>query len=79
MIFQVFKVQLERDKSILDLFSTMEDVYSFANDVEAIPSQLARFKDTAIKIMQQTVECCLFVQEYVGKGFGSTPTLNFML
>ena len=47
----------------------MEDVYSFVDIVQTIPSKLQLLEDIIAKILQQTVECAIFIREYTGHGF----------
>ncbi|KIK42463.1 hypothetical protein CY34DRAFT_804888 [Suillus luteus UH-Slu-Lm8-n1] len=47
----------------------MEDVYTFVDDVKSFPGRLASQEETIKKIMFQTIECMLFIQEYSGHGF----------
>jgi hypothetical protein len=47
----------------------MEDVYTFVDDVKNFPSRLASQEEVIKKIMFQTIECMLFIQEYSGHGF----------
>ena len=47
----------------------MEDVYTFVDDVKSFPSRLSSLEETIKKILFQTIECSLFIQEYSGRGF----------
>lgn len=47
----------------------MEDVYAFVDDVKNIPSRLSSLEEIIKKILFQTIECSLFIQEYTGRGF----------
>jgi hypothetical protein len=47
----------------------MKDVYSFVDIVQSIPSKLQLLEDIIAKILQQTVECAIFIREYTGHGF----------
>ncbi|KAG2357448.1 hypothetical protein BDR07DRAFT_1612520 [Suillus spraguei] len=68
-LYTIAKDQLDRDKRIGDLTDMMEDVYTFVDDVKSFPSRLASQEETIKKIMFQTIECMLFIQEYSGHGF----------
>jgi len=48
----------------------MEDVFSFVDDVQMLADKLKRLENIVIKILLQTVECGIFIQEYTGHGFG---------
>src|SRR5882757_8248932 len=69
---QSVKGQLDRDRRIADLVNMMEDVYTFVDDVKSFPSRLSSLEETIKKILFQTIECSLFIQEYSGRGFGGT-------
>jgi hypothetical protein len=47
----------------------MEDVYTFVDDVKNFPSKLLSLEEIVKKILFQTIECSLFIQEYSGCGF----------
>jgi hypothetical protein len=63
-------VQIERDEHLIDLVRTMEDVYSFVDAIQSISSELQPLEDTIKKILNQTVECAIFIRQYTGHGFG---------
>ncbi|KAG1879614.1 hypothetical protein C8R48DRAFT_648028 [Suillus tomentosus] len=68
-LYTIARGQLDRDKSIGELTDMMEDVYTFVDDIKRFPSRLASQEETIKKIMSQTIECMLFIQEYSGHGF----------
>jgi hypothetical protein len=47
----------------------MEDVYSFVDVVQSLPDKLELLEAIVVKILQQTVECAIFIREYTGHGF----------
>jgi hypothetical protein len=49
----------------------MEVLYSFVDAVQEVPSKLAQFEDIVKDILNQTVECAIFIREYTGQGFRS--------
>ncbi|KIM86542.1 hypothetical protein PILCRDRAFT_4470 [Piloderma croceum F 1598] len=59
-----------RKKKLIGLVMAMEEVYSFVNAIEAVPDKLQLLPDIIFKILQQTVECVIFIREYIGHGFG---------
>ena len=61
---------ITRDKKLVDLVTTMEDVYSLVDAVESDPSKIQGLEDTIMKILEQTIECSIFIREYAGHGFG---------
>ncbi|KAG1742617.1 uncharacterized protein EDB91DRAFT_1346397 [Suillus paluster] len=68
-LYTVVRGQLDTDKRIADLVNMMEDVYTFVDDVKNFPSRLSSLEETVKKILSQTIECMLFIQEYSGRGF----------
>ena len=62
--------QIKRDQKLIDLVTTMEDVYSFVDAIESVPSKIQLLEDIITKILKQTVECSIFIREYTGHGFG---------
>jgi len=65
-------VQLERDKKVVDLVTTMESVYAFVDVVRSYPDKLEVLKNIIENILNQTIECVIFIREYAGRGFAST-------
>lgn len=61
--------QVQRDKKLVDLVTTMEDVYSFVDTIQSLPSKLELVDGIVAKILNQTVECAIFIREYTGHGF----------
>ena len=67
---QAVKSQLERDKAVIELFKTMEDVYTFVDAIESLPSKLKLLEEIVGKILNQTVNCAIFIRAYTDHGFG---------
>ena len=67
---QVVKSQLERDKNVIDLVKTMGDVYAFVDAIQSLPDKLKLLEEIIGNILNQTVECAIFIREYMGHGFG---------
>ncbi|KAF7987070.1 hypothetical protein HWV62_223 [Athelia sp. TMB] len=65
----IIMAQLAIDQSIVDLANTMQDVYSFVDALEAVPSKIQQLEDVIHRIFVQTVECAVFIREYSGHGF----------
>jgi hypothetical protein len=68
-LIEAIKGQFERDKKLIDLVMTMNEVYSFVDVIRSIPNKLQLLEDIIAKILQQTVECAIFIREYTGYGF----------
>jgi len=75
---QVVRNQLETDNKLVSLVNTMNDVWSFVEDVKSLPDKMRRLEDIIEKIQKQTVECSIFIREYLGHGFagGLVPTIT---
>lgn len=56
---------------MLDLMASMENVYSFVDDIQTVPDKIERLDDIIRDVLQQTFECAMFIQEYLGCGFAS--------
>ncbi|KAF7987073.1 hypothetical protein HWV62_229 [Athelia sp. TMB] len=66
---KIIMAQLAIDQSIVDLANTMQEVYSFVDAIEAVPSKITQLEDIIQRIFVQTVECTIFIREYSGHGF----------
>ena len=66
---QIVRNQVTTDQKLIGLVGTMESVYSF---VDAIQSNVAEkvkvLEDVIKKILAQTIECSMFIQEYFKQG-----------
>ena len=71
-------MQLERDKKVVDLVTTMESVYSFVEVVRSYPDKLEVLENIIESILNQTIECVIFIREYAGRGFSSTLQLSLL-
>ena len=69
---QIVKNQLDRDRKIIDLLTSMEKVYSFVDEIQAVRDKNTTLDSVIKLILQQTFECAIFIQEYAGMGFAST-------
>jgi hypothetical protein len=67
--FQVVKKQQETDEKLLKLVKTMVEVYSFVDEVDFIPEKIKRLEESLLGIARETVECAIFIHEYMGHGF----------
>ncbi|KAF7967570.1 hypothetical protein HWV62_33771 [Athelia sp. TMB] len=68
-VAKIIMAQLAIDQSIADLADTMQDVYSFVDVIDELPSKIGLLEDIIQKIFIQTVECAIFIREYCGYGF----------
>ena len=68
---QAVQNQLDRDQKVADLLTSMENVYSFVDELTVFPEKIKSLEDVIKKILQQTFECAMFIQEFAGCGFAS--------
>jgi len=73
-VFNAVKDQLDRDEHILALVDTMTTLYSFVSPLDVLKKEhfsiFSSLEDIIKKILKQTVECMLFIQEYGKHSFG---------
>ena len=63
------QTQTATDGKLLGLVGTMNDTFSFVEDLDELPNKIARLQDIITRIVQQTAECALFIREYVRQSF----------
>ncbi|KAL4256308.1 hypothetical protein AB1N83_013320, partial [Pleurotus pulmonarius] len=70
VVYAVVKHQVERNKAVHELLETLATLYDDSVLLKVAQKELS---DNVVKtfkqILQQTIECSLFIQEYSGKGF----------
>ena len=66
------QTQTATDGKLLGLVGTMDDTFSFVEDLDGLPNKIARLEDIITRILQQTAECALFIREYVRQSFAGT-------
>jgi hypothetical protein len=50
----------------------MVEVYSFVEDLDFLSSKIKPLENVVQEIIKQTVECAIFIREYVAQGFSGT-------
>jgi hypothetical protein len=73
---QAVKAQVSRDKVLLGLVATMEEVCSFVDVIKSVPNRLRQLEDIINDILKQIVECSIFIREYTGHGFAGMPFIS---
>ncbi|KZP27225.1 WD40 repeat-like protein [Athelia psychrophila] len=68
-VYKIIVAQMAIDQSVADLFQTMQDVYSFVDAIEAVPTKIKLLEKIIERILIQTAECGRLIQEYSGHGF----------
>ncbi|KII92446.1 hypothetical protein PLICRDRAFT_50823 [Plicaturopsis crispa FD-325 SS-3] len=69
-LYKVVKSQVERDQRIVVLVGVMCDTYALVSSTDLLREKIPTIEDTVKKILSHTVECAIFIQEYMGHGFG---------
>ncbi|KAF4566582.1 hypothetical protein EYR36_012013 [Pleurotus pulmonarius] len=70
VVYAVVKHQVERNKAVHELLKTMATLYEDSVLLKVAQKELSdNIVKTFKQILQQTIECSLFIQEYSGKGF----------
>ncbi|KAF7348802.1 WD40 repeat-like protein [Mycena venus] len=75
-VYETVKDQQAMDDKTLKLAQNMVQVYSFVEDVESLPQQIKRLENVVVEITRQTLECAIFLREYIGHGFGGRLIRN---
>ncbi|KDQ09285.1 hypothetical protein BOTBODRAFT_117335, partial [Botryobasidium botryosum FD-172 SS1] len=68
-LYQIPKNQLDRDDKIVRLIAQIGDLYTTVRALEGT-EKIRELESVIEVILQQTIECVLFIREYVGSGFG---------
>jgi hypothetical protein len=63
------QAQQNTDQKILDLVTTMEDIYSFVTSMNELKKNRV-LQDIVEQILKQTIECGYLIQEYIRHNFG---------
>lgn len=58
---QAIKDQLDRDKSVIELMETMEDTYTFVDELKAFPEKIELLKTIIRKILEETYGRCMLL------------------
>ncbi|KAL0958490.1 hypothetical protein HGRIS_000629 [Hohenbuehelia grisea] len=75
LVYKVAAKQSARDGKVHDLLATMNNLYSFVDQLEMIAKDHKRLglhpalEDIVTNILKQTIECMVFIQEYSFTGF----------
>ncbi|KDQ13613.1 hypothetical protein BOTBODRAFT_111099 [Botryobasidium botryosum FD-172 SS1] len=69
-LYQIPKNQLDRDDKVVRLIARIRDLYATVRALDGV-GKIAELESIIEAILQQTIECVLFIREYVGLGFGT--------
>lgn len=61
--------QYKTDHDVVDLFNALQNAVGYAEFAWTTKNKIPRLENAIIAILQQTVECCVFIKEYTGHGF----------
>jgi hypothetical protein len=78
-VVKCVKEQVDQDNIVVGLCSKMSEAYVTAHKSKIL-ARVVELHDIIQTMIQQTVECSVFIKEYIGKGFGSkSDSLCFKL
>ncbi|KAF7967813.1 hypothetical protein HWV62_32971 [Athelia sp. TMB] len=69
--YKAYRQQKGTDAAVIGLFTQMEELYSFVDDIDHLPSKIERLGDIIVHVLQQTTECGIFFREYTDRGFAA--------
>ncbi|KAL5532081.1 hypothetical protein ACEPAF_5645 [Sanghuangporus sanghuang] len=59
----------QTDQKVINLVQMMIDAFAFASDVQTFQERAASLHESINGLLKQTIECCLFVRQYVHRSF----------
>ena len=62
------KEQVEQDQTVFELCSRMSETYMTAHKSKIL-TRVEELHDIIQTMIEQTVECSVFIKEYIGHGF----------
>jgi hypothetical protein len=68
MFMKYVKAQVEQDQTVVELCSKMSETYTTADKFKIL-DRVEELPDIIQKMIEQTVECSLFIKEYIGHKF----------
>ena len=68
MVMKYVKEQVEQDQTVFELCSTMSETYKTAHKYKIL-ARMDELQDIIQMMIEQTVECSVFIKEYIGHGF----------
>lgn len=54
----------------------MTDAFTFVSDVQILQKRISNLRESIVGLLEQTIECCLFVRQYVQRHFFSEFSLS---
>ncbi|KAK6995755.1 hypothetical protein R3P38DRAFT_2737534 [Favolaschia claudopus] len=68
-IYKIAKYQHKADEKLVKLIEAMAKLYFFATKADLVVEKCKHVQDSVLCIAKQTLECALFIREYLGNGF----------
>ncbi|KAK7030204.1 WD40 repeat-like protein [Favolaschia claudopus] len=78
-VYKITKHQQEVDEKVVKLVEAMANLYSFATEADLLVKKSKNAEESVQNIAKQTLECALFIRDYLGKGFLARGAQNFLL
>lgn len=67
---QIIRNQITTDQKLIQLVTTMESIYTFVDAIQSnVSEHINLLEETIKRIFNQTIECAIFIREYVNHGF----------
>ena len=66
---QVLRERITKDSKIAELLKEMAQLYHFVDEFQTNPGMHMTLKNVMVRILKQTVNCGLFLQEFLEIGF----------
>ncbi|KAL5504762.1 hypothetical protein ACEPAH_7425 [Sanghuangporus vaninii] len=60
---------LQTDQKVINLVQMMIDAFAFVSDVQTLREKASSLHESINGLLKQTIECCLFVRQYVHRSF----------
>ena len=70
-VMKYVKEQVEQDQTVVELCSKMSETYTTAHKSKIL-ARVEELQDIIQTMIEQTVECSVFIKEYIGRGFSCT-------
>ncbi|EJD05239.1 WD40 repeat-like protein [Fomitiporia mediterranea MF3/22] len=68
-LYKVVRHQFEVDKKVVELVHAMRNAFDFVDEIDTLRNKAQKFEASIIQLLEQTDECCLFIQEYARHKF----------
>ena len=69
IVYQAARNVFEADQKVISLVQMMVNTFSFVEDTQTLREKATSLHQSINGLLKQTVECCLFVRQYVQRSF----------